>query len=714
MVNFTIEEIRGIMDKQDNIRNMSVIAHVDHGKSTLSDALVCKAGIIASKMAGNARYTDTREDEKERGITIKSTGVSMYYKYDINQTGKPENAQEYLINLIDSPGHVDFSSEVTAALRVTDGALVVVDTVEGVSVQTETVLRQAMQERIKPVLMVNKIDRSILELKLDGEAMYQNFLRVIDMANVVISTYQTEDMGESMCDPSTGNVAFGSGKDQWAFTLTKFARIYSKKFNIDFDKMMRKLWGDNFFDAKAKKWKIEEESEDGKPLRRAFAQFIMDPVCQLANAVIDGNKEKYEKMMTTLNINLTQEDKELTGKQLLKVTMSTWLPAADTLLEMMVLHLPSPKVAQKYRTAYLYEGPQEDAMATGMRNCDPNGPLAVYISKMVPATDKGRFYAFGRVFSGTIASGQRVRIMAANYKPGHKEDLYEKNITRTVLMMGRTVESIPDVPCGNTVALSGIDQYIIKTGTIASVEHPESHPIRAMKYSVSPVVRVAVKPKNPADLPKVVEGLKKLSKSDPLVICSFEETGENVIAGCGELHIEICLNDLENDFAGVPIIRSDPVVTFKETMTEVSSQTAMAKSQNKHNRLSGSSEPLHEDIPELIENNEIYATQDAKIRGKRLVEEFEWEKDDAAKIWCFGPENAGPNMVVDVTKGVQYMNEIKESIVSSFQWASKLGVLCEENMRGMRFNVSDAELHTDAIHRGGGQLMPTARRLLCM
>lgn len=300
MVNFTIEEIRRIMDSQDNIRNMSVIAHVDHGKSTLSDALVCKAGIIASKVAGDARYTDTREDEKERGITIKSTGVSMYYKYDINHSGEKANEVEYLINLIDSPGHVDFSSEVTAALRVTDGALVVVDTVEGVSVQTETVLRQAMQEKIRPVLMVNKIDRSILELKLDGEAMYQSFLRVIDMANVVISTYQSEDMGDNLCDPSIGNVAFGSGKDQWAFTLTRFSRIYSKKFGISIDKMMKKLWGDNYFDAEAKKWKTEGDSDSGKPLRRAFAQFIMDPVCKLCQAVIDGNVEQYEKMLKTL------------------------------------------------------------------------------------------------------------------------------------------------------------------------------------------------------------------------------------------------------------------------------------------------------------------------------------------------------------------------------------------------------------------------------
>lgn len=217
----------------------------------------------------------------------------MYYKYDITYSGKKDVYQEYLINLIDSPGHVDFSSEVTAALRVTDGALVVVDTVEGVSVQTETVLRQAMQERIRPVLMVNKIDRSILELKLDGEAMYNSFLRVIDMANVVISTYQSEDMGDIQVDPSVGNVAFGSGKDQWAFTLNKFARIYSKKLGIAQDKMMQKLWGDNFFDAAGKKWRTEGEDDNGKPLRRAFAQFIMDPVCKLCQNIMEGKVNDY-------------------------------------------------------------------------------------------------------------------------------------------------------------------------------------------------------------------------------------------------------------------------------------------------------------------------------------------------------------------------------------------------------------------------------------
>jgi elongation factor 2 len=239
------------MDDQNNIRNMSVIAHVDHGKSTLTDSLIARAGIIAQEKAGDLRYTDTRPDEAERGITIKSTGVSLYYEYDYSDTGKMD---KFLINLIDSPGHVDFSSEVTAALRVTDGALVVVDYVEGVCVQTETVLRQSLQELIKPVLMINKCDRALFELKHNSETMYQNFLRVIENANVIISTYQNEDtMGDLQVYPDSGTVAFGSALHGWGFTLTTFAKMYAAKFKQDKKKFIKRLWGDNYFNPKSKK-----------------------------------------------------------------------------------------------------------------------------------------------------------------------------------------------------------------------------------------------------------------------------------------------------------------------------------------------------------------------------------------------------------------------------------------------------------------------------
>jgi len=705
MVNFTVDQMRGIMEKPSNIRNISVIAHVDHGKSTLTDSLIAKAGIIAAAKAGDTRYTDTREDEKERGITIKSTGVSLYYEYDLYGTG---TSAPYLINLIDSPGHVDFSSEVTAALRVTDGALVVVDCVEGVCVQTETVLRQAMAEKIRPCLMVNKIDRSILELQQDGESMYQNFVRVVDLANVIISNYDMPDMGELLVYPNKGSVAFGSGKECWGFTLTRFAFMYSKKFNIDSDKLMNKLWGDNYFDPTTKKWSTENQTEAGKPLKRAFVQFIMEPIIKLSRSIMDGNEEQMNKMLTTIGLTLSTEEKELKGKHLLKLILSKWINAADCLLEMIVLHLPSPQAAQKYRVTYLYEGPQDDACAQGIRECNPKGPLMMYVSKMVPTTDKGRFFAFGRVFSGTIFGGQKVRIMGPNYKPGKKDDLSVKTVQRTVLMMGKYVEPIVDVPCGNTVGLVGVDQYLLKTGTIS--DHEDAHNIRVMKYSVSPVVRIAVEAKNAADLPKLIDGLNKLAKSDPLVLVIHEDNGQHIIAGCGELHVEICLNDLQNEYANCEIKQSDPIVTYKETVTELS-QVCLAKSANKHNRLFCTAQPLAEGLPELIEKGEIGPNDDIKLRGKRLVEEFQWEKEDVQRLWTFGPENQGPNMLVDLTKGVQFMNEIRDSCQSAFQWATKEGVMCDENMRQIRINMVDVALHTDAIHRGGGQLIPTARRV---
>lgn len=684
---------------------MSVIAHVDHGKTTLTDSLIGKAGIIAEHKVGDACYTDTRKDEQERGITIKSTGVSLYFEY-----GEEEAKMPYLINLIDSPGHVDFSSEVTAALRVTDGALVVVDCVEGVSVQTETVLRQALQERIKPCLMINKIDRDLLERQLDSESMYQGFCRIVEDANVIIATYEDEALGDIQIDPGKGNCAFGSGKMGWAFSIHQFAVLYSKKMNIDLGKMMTRLWGDMFFDAPAKKWRKTPTAENGTTLKRAFVTMIMDPIQRLSRLIMEDNREELNKLLAALNITLTRDEREATGKKLLKRVMRKWLDAADVLMEMFVLHLPSPKVAQRYRVDILYEGPLDDECATAVRECDPNGPLTMYISKMVPTGEKGRFYAFGRVFSGRVTAGPKYRIMGANYCPGQKGDLSVKAVQRVCIMMGKIAEQVADVPCGNTAALVGIDQFLIKTGTITSSE--TCHNFKQMRYSVSPVVRVAVKPKNQADLPKLVEGMKRLAKSDPLVVCTSDEaSGEHIIAGSGELHMEICLKDLEEDHAQIEIIKSDPVVTYKETVSALSSQVCLSKSANKHNRLYCTAEPMQEELNMAMENKDIAPRQEPKARAKILVDTYGWDANDARKLWCFGPETTGPNVLVDKTSGVQYLNEIRDSIESGFQWASKEGVVSGENMRGVKFNIMDVALHADAIHRGGGQVIPTARRV---
>ncbi|KAJ1569448.1 Elongation factor 2, partial [Nowakowskiella sp. JEL0078] len=711
--NFTIDQIRDLMDKSSNVRNMSVIAHVDHGKSTLTDSLLSKAGIIATGRAGDLRAMDIRADEQERGITIKSTAISMYFEMDdedVNDIKQKTNGNDFLINLIDSPGHVDFSSEVTAALRVTDGAMVVVDSIEGVCVQTETVLRQALGERIKPVLVVNKVDRALLELQVSKEDLYGYFTRAVENVNVVIATYHDKVLGDVQVYPEHGTVAFGSGLHGWAFTLRQFAKRYAKKFGVDKEKMMKKLWGENYFDQKSKKWTTKNSDVDGIPLERAFNAFVLDPIFRIVDAIMNFKKDSIDKIIDRLDIKLAKEEKELEGKSLLKVVMKKFLPAGEALLEMIVVHLPSPPTAQRYRCETLYEGPQDDECAVAIANCDPKGPLMLYVSKMVPTSDKGRFFAFGRVFSGTVKAGLKVRIQGPNYVVGKKEDLFIKSIQRTVLMMGRSVESIEDCPAGNIIGLVGIDQFLLKSGTLTTSD--AAHNLKVMKFSVSPVVQVAVEVNNPADLPKLIEGLKRLSKSDPCVLCYTNESGEHIVAGAGELHLEICLKDLEEDHAQVPIKTGDPVVQLRETVQAESSITCLSKSPNKHNRIFMKAEPMSKELSLAIDSGKISAKDDPKLRGKVMADEFGWDVTEARKIWCFGPDVSGPNVVVDMTKGVQYLKEIKDSVVAAFQLATKEGCIADENMRGIRFNILDVALHADAIHRGGGQLIPTARRVV--
>uniref|UniRef100_A0A2K6SXM9 Elongation factor 2 n=1 Tax=Saimiri boliviensis boliviensis TaxID=39432 RepID=A0A2K6SXM9_SAIBB len=675
MVNFTVDQIRGIMDKKANIRNMSVIAHVDY------NSLVCKAGIIASVQAGETCFADTRKDEQERCITIKSTAISLFYELsenDLNFIKQTKDGAGFLINLIDSPRHVDFSSEVSAALRVTDGTWVVVDGVSGVCVQTETVLRQAIAERIKPVLMMNKMDRALLELQLEPEELYQTFQHIVENVNIIISTYgegESGSMGNIMMDSVLGTVGFGSGLHGWAFTLKQFfaakgeGQLGPAERAKKVEDMMKKLWGDRYFDPATGKFSKSASSPDGKKLPGTFCQLILDPVCKVFDAIMNFKKEETAKLIENLEIKLDSEDKDKEGKPLLKALMRPWLPAGDALF---------PEV----RCELL---------------CDPKGPLMMYISKMVPTSDKGRFYAFERVFSGLVSTGLKVRIMGPNYTPRKKEDLYLKPIQRTILMMGRYVEPFEDVPCRNIVGLVGVDQFLVKTGTITTFKH--AHNMRVMKFSISPVVRVAVEAKNPANLPKLVQGLKRLAKSNPMVQCITEESGKHIITGAGGLHLEIRLKDLGEDHACIPIKKSDPVVSYRETVSEESNVLCLSKSPNKHNRLYMKAQPFPNGLAKDIDKGEVSARQELKQQVHCL-----WNVAKARKIWCFGPDGTGPNILTDITKGVQYLNEIKDSVVAGFQWDTKEGVLCEENMWDVRFDIHDVTLHSEAIHHRGVRL----------
>ncbi|KAJ2452195.1 translation elongation factor 2 [Coemansia sp. RSA 2424] len=497
------------MDKTANIRNVPVVTSRDDGQLALTGLPFAKGGINPPASS----YS-----------TAKPVVNSMYFELDegqIEDIAEKEQGNGFLISLVNSSSHDYTSSDVVAALHVTDSFLVVADVVSGVPAQVEAALRMAHAELVKPVLLIDGVDRAA------------SVLCVIEIVNVTISSYQDKNaMGSQLVSPELGTVAFGSSTQGWCFTL-------------------RHCGGDNFYDSQTKTWSTQSINATGKNADRGFNLLVLDPIYKLFGASLEGDADKALALADKLGVIITAEERTLADKALLTAIIGKYLPAADTLMEMFCICLPSPAKAQSYRCSGLYEGPQDDESAAGIRACDPSGPLVLYVSRMVLASDKGRFYAFGRVFSGTIKSGQKVRIQGPNYTPGKHTNLFVTAMQRTVIMMGSSIESIDDCPAGNIIGPVGIDQYLLNSGTITTSE--TAHSIKAIKFSVSSVIQVAVSIANPKDLPKLVEGLKRLSRSDPCVQCHSSTTGEFIVAGASELHLGTCFKDLEEYYVDILI-----------------------------------------------------------------------------------------------------------------------------------------------------------------
>ncbi|KAF5302988.1 hypothetical protein FQA39_LY19050 [Lamprigera yunnana] len=695
-----------VMGKKENIRNVSVIGHFDHGKTTLADFLVSKAGIISEHRAGESRYLDTRRDEQERCMSMKYIAISLLVKLEnqnsvtVTDSDRCENEENgFLINLIDTPGHTDFTAEVTCALRITDGVLVVIDCVAGICLQTEIVLRQALAERLKPILFINKMDRALLELKFEPEQLYQTFKHIVEHFNQLILSFgdYTTSMGNVTVDPCKGSVGFGCGLHGWVFTLKKYAEMYSKKFKIDVTKLTTYLWGENFFNWNAKKWEKQKEPEN----ERAFCMYVLDPIYKVFDCVMN-KKADIKQMLFKIGIDVKNIDMDKDEKSILKVIMHAWLPAEDALLQMIVVHLPSPAVAQEYRMGMLYVGSNDDINALAIKNCDPMGPLIMYISKMVPISDEGRFYAFGRVFSGKVTTGMKVHVMVPNNISG-KNDVFYQTIEKTVLMMGRDIETIEEVPPGNICGLFGVDQYLLKTGTITTLKN--AHNIKAMRFTVLPLIKVGVEPIEPCDLPNLIEGLKRLSKSDPVVQCITEESGKHIITGVGELHLEICLKDLE-DHACVPIKKSNTFVSCCESVSAESTQICLSQSPNKHNSFYMKAYPMPDGLAEDIDNGVV------GLHNEYLRQKYDFKEQEVSKIWSFGPHHTGPNILLDCTKELKYLDAVKEHVITGFQWGTREGVLADENLRGVRFNLFDGAIHCDNMRRHPGQIICAIRKCI--
>jgi len=585
---------------------MGIIAHVDHGKTTMSDSLLAAAGLLSPGMAGTALALDYMEEEQKRQMTIKAANVSLLHE---------RNGIPYVINLIDTPGHVDFSGRVTRSLRAIDGAVVVVDSVEEIMVQTETVTRQALEERVRPLLYINKIDRLIKELRLTSDQIQERIGRIITEFNRLIELYAEPEYREKWkVSFATNTVAMGSAKDRWGF-----------------------------------------------------------------NAEIA--KEKNFKFSDVVDAYLAEKASELKERA----------PLHDAILNMAVEHLPPPHVAQKYRIPKIWKGDITSEVGQAMMNCDDNGPVVMAITNIVVDPQAG-VVASGRLFSGTITEGSTFHLLGARV---------DQRVQQVCIFMGPYREIVGTISAGNIPALLGLEGA--KAGeTLSTIK--DIAPFEAVHYVTEPVVTMAVEPKHSRDLPKLVEILRRLSLEDPNLVTKInEETGEYLIAGMGTLHLEIA-NTLITK-TGLEIVTSKPIVIYRESIRGAAGPVE-GKSPNKHNKIYLEVEPLPDKIVDMIKEGKIGEYQDKHEMAKVLREEG-WPPDEARGVWSV---DEGSNMLLEVTKGAQYVQEVKEMVIAGYRWGIKEGPLAYEQIRGVRAKVTDISLHEDPVHRGPAQIMPMSRR----
>ena len=607
MVKFkSTNEVLKIIKNKDQIRNFGVIAHVDHGKTTMSDSLLAYSGIIAPSAAGKALAMDFDKEEQERGITIYQANVTLHF----TQKGK-----EYVINMIDTPGHVDFSGRVIRSLRAIDGAVVVCDAVEGIMTQTETVTRMALEERVRPVLFINKVDRLIKELRLTPEKMQETLANVVSNFNQLVETYaEPEYREEWKVSIQDASVTFGSAKDRWAI-------------NVD----MMKEKGITFKD------------------------------------VIDAYQN--EKIP------------DLVEKA----------PLADAVLGMVVKHHPPPHVAQVYRIPQIWKGDLDSDVGKALLACSDDGPTIMMIVNMVLDPAAGPV-AIGRLFSGTIKDGQTIHIIDAKR---------EGRVQSVNFFMGNQREQVGELGSGNIPALLGLTDA--RAGnTVSTIK---SMPMfEGVKYVSEPVVQVAVEPKHPKDLPKLVEVLKQLTIEDPnLVVKIDEESGETIVAGMGVLHLDVATHRIQD--AKIEIITSEPLINYRETVSGTC-EPIMSKSPNRHNKIFMRVEPLEPEIAHMLRTGEISDIKDKKVVSD-LLKGAGWDTDTIKRVMRFDSRG---NVLINGTKGVQFVQESTDSINSGFDEIMKEGPLCKEQMRDCKFIFSHFVPHEDTAHRGLSQLGPASRR----
>lgn len=700
----------GLMSNPTLVRNVALVGHLHHGKTVFMDMLIEQTHHMSTfdpNSEKHTRYTDTRIDEQERRISIKAVPMSLVLE--------DSNSKSYLCNIMDSPGHVNFSDEMTAALRLADGAVLIVDAAEGVMVNTERAIRHAIQERLPIVVVVNKVDRLITELKLPPKDAYHKLRHTIEVINNHISAASTTAGNVQLIDPAAGNVCFASASAGWSFTLHSFAKLYVKLHGVPFDaeKFASRLWGDMYFHPDTRVFKKKPPANGGE---RSFVQFVLEPLYKIYSQVIGEHKKSVEATLAELGVTLSNATYRLNVRPLLRLACSSVFGSASGFTDMLVKFIPSAKDAAARKVDHIYTGPKNSTIYKAMVDCDLSGPLMVNVTKLYPKSDCSVFDAFGRVYSGIIQTGQSVRVLGEGYSPEDEEDMTVKEVTKLWIYQARDRIPISSAPPGSWVLIEGVDASIMKSATLCNLEYDEDvYIFRPLQFNTLPVVKTATEPLNPSELPKMVEGLRKISKSYPLAITKVEESGEHTILGTGELYLDSIMKDLRELYSEVEVKVADPVVSFCETVVESSSMKCFAETPNKKNKITMIAEPLERGLAEDIENGVVSIDWSRKTLGDFFKTKYDWDLLAARSIWAFGPDKQGPNILLDDTLPTEVdkslLNAVKDSIVQGFQWGAREGPLCDEPIRNVKFKIVDARIAPEPLHRGSGQIIPTARRV---
>ncbi len=600
-----------LMANTKNIRNIAIIAHIDHGKSTLTDNLVATAGLISKELAGQQVFMDSYVLEQERGITINASNVSVPCEI---------NGEKYLVNIIDTPGHVDFGGDVIRAMRAVDGAVLVVDAVEGVMPQTETVLRQALKERVRPVLFINKVDRLITEMNVAPEDMQKRFVKVVmDINNLIAKNAPEEFAKDWQVNIKDGSVCFGSGFHNWALSVPAMA-----KYNIKF------------------------------------------------SDIVDYCKN--------------EKQKELAQK----------IPVSEVFLEMVSQHLPNPMQSQKYRIPIIWGGDLETPEGKAMTECNHSEEnIAMMVTDIVLDKHAGDI-ASGRVYAGSIRKGMDLKVIGADKTA---------KVQQVGIYLGPERVILDEVVAGNIACVIGMKE--VYAGQTLS--NKEIKPFESFMSDVEPVMTVSIEAKNSKDLPKLIEVVHNITKEDPNVRAELnQETGEHLISGMGELHLEITQYKIEKD-NNIPITVSPPIVLYYETIQKAS-PTIEGKSPNKHNKFKISIEPIEPEMLAKIKamkfDGRIRLNKDVDIQKK--FEEAGFTKDESKNIWAVHNNS----ILINRTKGIQNLFETRELVIDAFMDATKEGPVAKEKVSGILVNLEDATLHEDAIHRGPAQVLPAITRAI--